>query len=105
MDCSLAGYGANLWAFRFLKFLLEGGMWEIFEKGGIAHTDKQSWARDNTVATTRPCFQATTLTVIAILLYLEWLLHLDTETLIFFEFCLVPEALICAAFTEKMIKM
>ena len=40
----------------------------------------QSWARDNTVATTRPCFQATKLFVIAILLYLVWLLHLDTGT-------------------------
>ena len=33
----------------------------------------QSWARDNTAATTWPCFQATKVFVIAVLLYLLWL--------------------------------
>ena len=42
-------------------------------------TDNHSWARDNTVTKTRPCVQATKLFVIARLLYLVWLLHLDTE--------------------------
>ena len=56
----------------------------------------QSWARGKTVETTRPCFQATILIFIAILLYCIWcgyLPYLDTETKIFFEFFLVPEAL------------
>ena len=39
----------------------------------------QSWACNNTVVTTRPCFQATKLFVIAILLYLVQLLHLQTS--------------------------
>ena len=52
----------------------------------------QSWARNNTVATTRRFFQATKLFVIAILLYLVWLLHGDTETEIFFEFFLIPDS-------------
>ena len=52
----------------------------------IEGTKGQSWARDNTVATLRPCCQATKLFVIVILLYLEWLLHLDTDTEIFFDF-------------------
>ena len=39
----------------------------------------QSWARDNSVATIWQCYQATKLFVIAILLYLLWLPHLDTE--------------------------
>ena len=43
-----------------------------------------------TATTTWPCFQATKLFAIAILLYLVWLLHPDTGTLIFFEFFLVP---------------
>ena len=54
----------------------------------------QSWARDNTTATTWPGFQATNLFFIALLLYSLWLLHLDTEKLIFFEFFLVPEVLL-----------
>ena len=45
----------------------------------------QSWARDNTAATTWPWYQA-------MLQYLLWLLLVDTETLIFLEFFLVPEA-------------
>ena len=38
---------------------------------------QESWARDNTVAITRPCFPATKLvfTFFAILLYLMWLLY------------------------------
>ena len=39
----------------------------------------QSWARDNSVATMWPCYQALKLFVIIILLYLLWLPHLDTE--------------------------
>ena len=40
----------------------------------------QSWVRDNTDATTWPCFQVTELFVIVMLLYLLWLLHIDTDT-------------------------
>ena len=32
---------------------------------------------------------------IAILLYLLWLSHLDTEAQLFFDFFLVPEAILC----------
>ena len=46
---------------------------------------KQNWARDNTAATTWPCFQATQLLVIALLLYSLRLLHLVTETLMLFR--------------------
>ena len=42
-------------------------------------THLQSWARDNSVATICPCFKVTKLFVIAILLYLLWLPHSDTE--------------------------
>ena len=48
------------------------------------HTSMQSWARDNTVATTIPCFQVRALFVIAILLYLVCMVtpsrHLDLNT-------------------------
>ena len=54
----------------------------------------QSWERDSTAATKWQCFQATKLFAIAILLYLLWLLHQDTEIKIFFESFLVPEALL-----------
>ena len=46
----------------------------------------RSWARDNTATTTGTCFPATSLLVIAVYLYLLWLLHFDIETLIFFVF-------------------
>ena len=65
--------------------------------GGRISWHYQSWARDNTAATTWPWFQATTLFVIAILLYFLWLLLLDTKTLIFFTFVLVFEALLCCS--------
>ena len=60
---------------------------------------KMSWARDNIVATTWPCYHASKLLDFALILYIFvvlWLLnlHLDTETLIFLDFFLVPEALL-----------
>ena len=61
---------------------------------GYTRINSQSWARNNTVATMWPCFQATQLLVTALLQYSLWLLHLDTETLTYFEFSLVPEALL-----------
>ena len=54
----------------------------------------QSWARHNNATTTWPSFQATKLLVIAWFLYSLRLLHLDTKTLNFFEFILVPKALL-----------
>ena len=57
----------------------------------FAKIHEQSWARDTTVATTLACFQATKLFVIAILLYLLWLLYLNTEALLFFVFFLVTD--------------
>ena len=56
--------------------------------------DKQSWAGDNTAATTWPCFQATQFYVIAKLLYVLWLLHPDTETKILYKLFPVSEALL-----------
>ena len=41
--------------------------------------DKQSWACDNSFATLWPYYQSTKLFLIAILLYLLWLPHRDTE--------------------------
>ena len=46
----------------------------------------QSWARDNTTATTWPCFQAKQLLSITLCLYSFWLLHWDNKTLTFFVF-------------------
>ena len=43
------------------------------------HRYMQSWARDNSVATMGPCYQATKLFVFVILLFLLRLPHLDTE--------------------------
>ena len=54
----------------------------------------QSRAHDNSAATMWPCFQATKLYVTSILLHLVWLLRLETETLLFFDFFLVPEGLL-----------
>ena len=59
---------------------------------------QMSWARDNTVATTRSCFQATKLFVIEILPYLMWLLHLCRQKDVFF---LVPEALYVVALSRS----
>ena len=39
----------------------------------------QSWARDNTAATTWPGFRAKKLLIMALRLYSLWLLHLDTR--------------------------
>ena len=39
----------------------------------------QSWARNNSFATTGPCLQAIKLVFIAIVLYLMWLLYINTE--------------------------
>ena len=39
----------------------------------------QSWTRDNTAATTWPCFRAKKLLIMALRLYSLWLLHLDTR--------------------------
>ena len=63
------------------KYLLK---WDVVEFL-LFHDYLCWWARDNTDATMWPCFQATKLLVIAFLLYSLWLLHLDTETLIFLE--------------------
>ena len=41
---------------------------------------KQSWALDNTI--TRLCFQVSKLLVITLLLYLSWLLYLDSDPLL-----------------------
>ena len=53
----------------------------IFLRSGLSPIQlyKQSWARDNSVATMWPCFQGKKLFVIAILRYLLWLPHVDTE--------------------------
>ena len=58
------------------------------------HLVYQSRARDNTAAPTWPCFQATKFLVIALCLYLWWLLHEDAETLSFSDFFHVIEALL-----------
>ena len=47
---------------------------------------KQSWACDNTAATSWPCFQAKKLLLIVLWLYSQWLLHLDTEDYTFLYF-------------------
>ena len=60
----------------------------------VQYIYEQSWASDNSAATTWPCFKATKLLVIALLLYSLWQLHLDTKTLTFFTFFRVPEALL-----------
>ena len=53
----------------------------------------QSRARDNTAATTLPCFQAIKwLSNIAKCLYSVWVLHLDTEARTCIVFFLVTEA-------------
>ena len=52
---------------------------------------KQSWAHDNTAATTWPCFQATKMLVIALLFYSFWLLHLDTAIKKISNFVLSPK--------------
>ena len=54
----------------------------------------QSWARDNTAANTEHYLQATKVLVIVLCLYSLWQLHLDSETLIFWYFFLVTEALL-----------
>ena len=54
----------------------------------------QSWARDNTAATRGHGFLCYKVVVFALLLNLLLLLHYDTETLRFFEFVLVPQALL-----------
>ena len=62
----------------------------------------QSWARDNSVATKWPCYHSTKLFVVAILLYLLLLPHLDTEAQLFFDFCLVPEAILRCRVVAKL---
>ena len=56
----------------------------------------QSWADDNSAAKMWPCFQASKLLVIALFLYLLWLLQLENKVILtFFEFILVPKAQLC----------
>ena len=53
----------------------------------------QSWARDNTAATTWPSFQCIFYFVFALCIYSLWLLHVDTEALTFSFFFLLTTVL------------
>ena len=72
---------------------LRGGCQKMFDCGIFFQS---WWARDNTAATTWPCFQATQLLVLnsySLSIFVQ-LIHLYTILLTFFEFCLVPQALL-----------
>ena len=58
----------------------------------LLYSVHQSWARDNIAATTWLCCKAKNLFIIALRIYLVWLLHLDTKILKLFVFFLVPNA-------------
>ena len=77
---------------------LSFGYWNFYCIEWVTCTSFQSWARDNTTATTWQCFQAKKLFIITICLYSLWLLRSDTAAFTFFEFVLVTEALFLLRF-------
>ena len=80
-------YNVYITMYTLCKLQFRGG------KMGM-YSNMQIWARDNTFATTWPCFQTSKLLDFTFLLYSLWQPRLNTETLIFFEFFLVPETLL-----------
>ena len=98
---SLSWVAGKLWGYFSLSYLLHSS--HPARSSLNMNINLQSWARGNRAATTWPCFQATTkLLDFAFLLRSLWQLHLDTETLIFFNICLVPEDLMPCRIVVKL---